>query len=65
MPLLLDGYRGMKECEDAILPQGKVRLSGALGRLVALYTATGKAEEVKEWEAERVQYPVEESPDKK
>jgi protoporphyrinogen oxidase len=48
-PLLLDGYKGMKDREVAIPPQGKVRIAEALDRLVQLYVANGDAAEAAAW----------------
>jgi len=48
-PLLLDGYRGMKEREAAIPPQGKIRIAEALERLVRLYEAKGNETEAAAW----------------
>ena len=48
-PLLLDGYRGMKERAASIPPQGAFRISGALERLVNLYEARGDASEAAAW----------------
>jgi hypothetical protein len=48
-PLLLDGYRGMKEREAAIPPQGKVHIPEALERLVQLYEAKGNQPEATAW----------------
>src|SRR5262249_14158804 len=48
-PLLLDGYEGMKQREAKIPPQGKVCLTEAVERLVALYDATGPKEKADEW----------------
>jgi eukaryotic-like serine/threonine-protein kinase len=48
-PLLLKGYQGMKQREAKIPPQGKVRLSEALERLVQLYEATGKKDQAEKW----------------
>lgn len=56
-PLLLAGYEGLKQREAAIPAQRKIRLAEAADRLVELYTATGKAEELKQWQAERAKYP--------
>jgi hypothetical protein len=44
-PLLSKGCQGMKDLEDKIPPQGKVRLVEALERLVQLYEATGRKDE--------------------
>src|SRR5262249_39997348 len=48
-PLLLAGYKGMKQREEKIPPQGKVRLTEALERLVQLYEATGNTDKAAEW----------------
>jgi serine/threonine protein kinase/tetratricopeptide (TPR) repeat protein len=56
-PLLLTGYAGMKKRENAIRPQGQIRLAEAADRLVELYTATNKPIELKQWQAERARYP--------
>jgi serine/threonine protein kinase/tetratricopeptide (TPR) repeat protein len=48
-PLLLQGYQGMKQREAKIPPQGKVRLTEALERLVQLYEATGKKDQADKW----------------
>ena len=50
-PLLLDGYRGMKEREATIPAQGKVRIPDALERLVRLYEANGNEPEAAAWRA--------------
>ena len=47
----------MKQREAKIPPQGKVRLTEAVDRLIELYTATNKPDEVKKWRAERAKYP--------
>ena len=51
-PLLLAGYEGMKKQEDKIPPQGKVRLTEAVGRLVQLYEATDNKNEAAKWRQE-------------
>ncbi len=56
--LLRKGYEGMKQREQTIPPQGQVRLSDALDRLIELYTATKRPEEVKKYQAERTKYPI-------
>ena len=56
-PLLRKGYEGMKQREKTIPPQGSRRIPEALGRLIDLFTATNKQEEVKKWQAERAKYP--------
>ncbi|HVC95160.1 MAG TPA: tetratricopeptide repeat protein [Pirellulales bacterium] len=48
-PLLVAGYQGMNDREAAIPPQGKIRLTEALGRLVALYEGWEKPEEAATW----------------
>jgi hypothetical protein len=49
-PLLLAGYKGMKEREATIPePFRKVRLTEALERLVRLYEATGRKDEAAKW----------------
>jgi tetratricopeptide (TPR) repeat protein len=55
-PLLLAGYEGMKQREKTIPPQGQARLPEAIDRLIELYTATDKPDEVKKWQAERAKY---------
>ena len=56
-PLLLAGYAGMKGREKMISPQGQDRLPEAADRLVALYTATNRPDELRKWRAERAKYP--------
>jgi tetratricopeptide (TPR) repeat protein len=52
-PLLLAGYKGLKQREATIpQPVRKVRLEEALARLVALYEATGKKDEAAKWRKE-------------
>jgi tetratricopeptide (TPR) repeat protein len=48
-PLLLQGYEGMKQREAKIPPEGKVRLTEALERLVRLYEATNQKDKAEEW----------------
>jgi hypothetical protein len=55
-PLLLKGHEGMKQRQKTI-PPGSIRTPEALDRLIELYTATNKPEEVKKWRAERARYP--------
>lgn len=54
-PLLLKGYKGMKEREAAIPPAGKERLIEALERLIEFYVVTDKPDEVKRWRAEQAE----------
>jgi tetratricopeptide (TPR) repeat protein len=56
-PLLRQGYEGMTARERTIPPQGTTRLTEALDRLIELYTATNRPDEVKKWQAERAKYP--------
>jgi hypothetical protein len=51
-PLLLDGYRGMKEREATIEPAGRVRIPEALERLVFFYEATGNAPKAAAWRSQ-------------
>jgi hypothetical protein len=55
-PLLLAGYEGMKQGKKSI-PPGSTRIAEALDRLIELYTATNKPDEVKKWQVERAKYP--------
>ena len=52
-PLLLQGYEGMKQREKTIPPQGKVRLTESVERLVQLYDAWGKKDKSDEWSKKR------------
>jgi hypothetical protein len=58
-PLLLKAYEGMKAREEKIPKSGgaELRIPEALDRLIELYTATNKPDEVKKWQAERAKYP--------
>ena len=56
-PLLLAGYEGMKQREETIPSEGEIRVIEAIERLIDLYTATDKPDEVKKWQAERAKYP--------
>jgi hypothetical protein len=51
-PLLRAGYEGMKQRQAKIPPQGKVRLTEAVGRLVQPYDAWGKKDEAATWRKE-------------
>jgi tetratricopeptide (TPR) repeat protein len=62
-PLLLAGYEGMKRREKSIPPQGKIRLPQAVERLVQLYEALDKKDEVARWTKEREALPVPAKPD--
>ena len=48
----------MKQREKSIPAQDAIRLPEALDRLIELYTATNKPDEVKKWQAERAKYPA-------
>jgi tetratricopeptide (TPR) repeat protein len=56
-PLLLKGYEGMKARERMMPPKWNTRIPEALDRLIELYTATNKPDEVKKYRAERAKYP--------
>jgi hypothetical protein len=51
-PLLLKGYLGMKEREEKIPVESKVRLSVALERLVQLFEATNRPDDAAKWRKE-------------
>ena len=48
-PLLLSGYKGMKQHDDKIPAIGKPRVKETLQRLVQLCEATGQSEKAAEW----------------
>ncbi len=48
-PLLLSGYEGMKQREEKIPAQGKIRLTEALRRLLELYDTWDKKDKADEW----------------
>jgi hypothetical protein len=52
----------VKQRKKIIPSQGKIRLTEAIDRLIELYTATNIADEVKKWQAERVNYPQKNAP---
>jgi tetratricopeptide (TPR) repeat protein len=52
-PLLVQGYQGLKERQQAIPPQSRECVAEAVGRLVALYDAWGKPGEAAKWRKER------------
>ncbi|MBV8086422.1 MAG: tetratricopeptide repeat protein [Chloroflexi bacterium] len=52
-PLLLQGYEGMKRRPKKTPPDSKARLSEAADRLIALYEALGRADQVAKWRKER------------
>jgi hypothetical protein len=51
-PLLLSGYKGMKQREAAIPPQEKSHLTKALERLVKFYEARGDTDQATKWRQE-------------
>jgi WD40 repeat protein/tetratricopeptide (TPR) repeat protein len=56
-PMLLKGYEGLKQREKSIPKGGETSIPEALDRLIELYTATNKPDELKKWKAERAKYP--------
>jgi tetratricopeptide (TPR) repeat protein len=50
-PLLLAGYEGMKQREDKIPANGRIRLKQSLQRLVQLYEASGQSAKAAEWKS--------------
>ncbi|MBX9585589.1 MAG: tetratricopeptide repeat protein, partial [Gemmataceae bacterium] len=58
-PLLVAGYEGLLADRKNIppVPQAQVNLPEAADRLVELYVALNKPDEVKKWRAERATYP--------
>jgi len=52
----------MKQREKTIPPQGATRLPEALDRLIELYTATKKPDEVTKYQELRAKYPAEHAP---
>jgi len=57
-PLLVKGYEGLKKMEKFLEPRDEPRVREALDRLIELYTATNKLDEVKTRRAERAKYPM-------
>jgi hypothetical protein len=55
--LLLEGYKGMKVREKLAPPQAMARIPETVDRLVALYQALGKPQEMARWRKERERYP--------
>jgi eukaryotic-like serine/threonine-protein kinase len=54
-PLLLKGYDGMK-ASKATSARAQVLLASTVDRLIELYDATNKLDELKRWKAERAKY---------
>jgi eukaryotic-like serine/threonine-protein kinase len=61
-PLLLVGYKGMKDRQETIPQEGKFRLVEAAERLINLYQAWGNPDNAELWKAERATYPPEQAP---
>jgi tetratricopeptide (TPR) repeat protein len=61
-PLLLAGYEGMKKQQAKIPPPGRPRLAEAVERLVHLYEALKKKDEVARWTKEREALKAQEKP---
>ena len=59
-PLLLKGYEGMKAREKAVpmTGGGELRIPQALDRLIELYIATNKPDEVTKYRKLREEYPT-------
>ena len=55
-PLLLSGYAGMAERETTIPPNGKLRLSQTIERLLRLYTDWHAAEPGKGYDAKATEW---------
>jgi len=55
-PLLREGYEGMKRREATIPPQAAAEIPKALDRLIELFNAANRPDEVKKWQAERARY---------
>jgi serine/threonine protein kinase/tetratricopeptide (TPR) repeat protein len=51
-PLLLSGYQGLKQRENKIPPEGKLRPQQALQRLVQLYENTARPGQAARWKSE-------------
>jgi tetratricopeptide (TPR) repeat protein len=61
-PLLLKGCEGLKHREKTIPKGGEARIPEAIDRLIELYTATDRPDEVKKWQAERARSPARMAP---
>ena len=55
-PLLLAGYEGMKLREDKVSTDSRIRITEAIERLIELYTASQKPEQVEEWRKKREEW---------
>jgi serine/threonine protein kinase len=54
---LVRGYEEMKARQNTIPPTASMRIPESLDRLIELYRATDRADEMKKYEAERAKYP--------
>ena len=54
--MLRQVYEGMRARERTIAPIDRRRLAEAVDRLIELYTAMNKPEEVKRWRGARTRY---------
>jgi serine/threonine protein kinase len=63
-PLLLSGYAGMKQREDKIPANGKLRLKETLQRLVQLYEATVQPGKAAEWNKQLAEFSKAEAGEK-
>ncbi len=52
-PLLLRGYRGMKDQLDALPPQVHVRVTEAIDRIIELYATSNLQDELTKWTEEK------------
>lgn len=57
-PLLIKGYEGMKAREQTIPPAGKTYIPKALDRLIELYKALEKPDQVRQYQELRRDYPM-------
>jgi eukaryotic-like serine/threonine-protein kinase len=55
-PLLVEGYEGMKRREKSIRPEDAIHIPEALERLIELYVALDKPDQVAKRQAERAKY---------
>jgi hypothetical protein len=61
-PLRVNGCEGMKHRKKMIPPEAAMRVPEVLDRLIELYTATKKREDVEKWSTERAKYPAAAAP---
>lgn len=57
-PLLLSGYKGLKQRRKSIPAAGGQRIFEAVDRIIRLYTVTNKPDQVSKWKEERVRLTV-------